>query len=366
MNKNTIYKSPPYLTGYNYTSKKAHGARKVGKILCMRIELGRECNLKCIYCYTDGGEPLPNELKYEEIKSLINQGKELGIESIIIIGAGEPVISPFFKELIEYINSKGIIPVIFTNSISITKDMAEFLYNKNSSVMIKLDSFNANIQDFLTDKRGSYSKIQKGLDNLINAGFTDIQKTNKFRLGISFVTNTHNINEIKDIWKFCRDNNIYPNQEILTPNGRGRNIVNLIPTIAQYKKLKLELLELDQKEYGFDWLPYTPLTGCGCLQFLYSVYITCEGYVRPCAGVEIKQENIREKPLKEILNTNFFQLCLYIDKHLNGKCKNCVYNSECIGCRGIAYTIGINSNKNPLEAICDEDPFCYKDDKIVK
>ena len=363
MKLDSSFKPPPYLMGYNYPPEEAYDARNADQLLSMRIETSRKCNLRCIYCNTDSGEPLPNELGFDETIDVISQGKELGVKSIVIIGAGEPTIYPNFRELIEYIYNGDMIPVIFTNTTLITEELAKFLYEKNTSVITKIDSLKPDIQDFLTDKKGAYQSIQKGLQNLIKAGFTEVKDPTRLRLGASFVTNKANIHEIKEIWKFCRDNNIYPNQEILTPNGRGKNIVGLIPSRDELRKLKLELLEMDRKDYGYDWLPYSPLTGLGCLQFLYSVYVTVEGYVRPCAAVQIRKENIREKSLRGIIETEFFQLCRHIDKHLKGKCGNCKYLNECIGCRGITYTIGVNANKDPLEAICDEDPFCFRDNE---
>jgi len=360
MNKYSQFEHPPCLKGYNFSPKKAYSARNAGQLLAIRIETSKICNLNCIYCNTDSGKPLNNELSLKEIIDVVDQAIEFGIESIIIIGAGEPTMSPFFLELIEYIDSKKILPVIFTNGTLITKNLATFLYKKNCSIIIKLDSLIPHIQDFLAYQQNTFNKIQIGLQNLIQAGFTRIEDPKKLRLGVSFVTNKANINEIADIWKFCRNNNIYPNQEILTPNGRGKNIYGLIPSSEDIKKIKLELLEIDRLVYGYNWIPYTPLTGSGCLQFLYSLYINVEGYVRPCAAVIIENENIRKKSLKEIINTKFFQFCRNIDKNLQGKCKNCIHLNECIGCRGITYTIGVNQNKSQLEALCDEDPFCFK------
>ncbi|MGB8216850.1 MAG: radical SAM protein [Candidatus Methanoperedens sp.] len=353
--------APPTLIGYNYSSKRANYARNSGQLLTIRIETSKICDLNCIYCYTDAGKISPNELSLDETLNVVDQAFELGVESIVIIGAGEPTQSPFFFEIIEYIYSKKITPVVFTNGTQITKDIAIFLYKKNCSIIIKLDSLIPQIQDFLANEQGTFKKIQEGLRNLIQAGFTKVDDTKKLRLGISFVTTKKNIDGIINIWKFCRNNNIYPNQEILTPDGRGRNICELIPSTGELKKLKLKLLEIDRFEYGYDWLPYTPLTGCGCLQFLYSLCIDIEGYVMPCAGVKIRKENIRDKLLKEILNTELFQFFRHIDKNLKGKCSNCEYISECIGCRGSAYTMGINQNKDPIEALCDEDPFCFKE-----
>jgi len=363
---------PPMLVGYTYDPEDAYKARNENRLLAIRLETNRSCNLRCRYCYAESGEWMENELSYEALTDVIRQSKELGVHSIVVIGGGEPTIHPKFQDLISFIHSLNIVPVIFTNTITVTRDLAKFLYTKQVSVMGKLDSLRPELQDFLSGRKGTFNRIQKGLNNLIEAGLTQVEDPQRLRLGVSFVTNKLNLGEIEEIWHFCRQRNIFPNIEVLTPTGRAkRELPDCSVAQEEINKYKLRLLEIDRSCYGYDWLPYTPLPASGCLQHLYSLYVTIEGNVRPCAPTKFDEHpalqdngiyphNILRRSLREIYEDPLFQYVRNIDRYLEGKCQGCEHLSECIGCRGYAYSVGVNNGNDPRAALRSECLLCFK------
>ena len=356
----TKLSKPPILNGYNYAPERAREAREHGKLLAMRTETSLICNLRCPYCNGASGTPPPGEISFETIKDVISQVKNLGGESVVVIGGGEPTIYPNFRELISYIRRLEMIPAVITNTTTMTLDLAQFLYDENASVLGKLDSLKEETQDFLAGRKGTYKKIHKGLENLISVGFTE-GSPEELRLGVSFVTTSLTVDETPDIWRYCRDNNIYPNQELLVPRGRAEtHWSSLTTTIKQCNDVKKKLLEIDQQEYGYDWLVHAPLTGNGCLQHMYSIYLTSMGYIRPCADIDIELFNVKDMTIKAILEAPFFQTARHIEKHLAGKCGGCEHVKDCVGCRGIAFSTGINEGLGIQEAYCREDPLCAK------
>jgi MoaA/NifB/PqqE/SkfB family radical SAM enzyme len=367
-----LFLPPPELKGYMYGAQEAHEARKLNRLLAIRLETNKSCNLRCRYCYAHSGEDSVKVADFDVLKRIVSEAKELGIRSVVVIGGGEPTLYPNFKELVVYIDSLGIIPMIFSNTVLMTEELAEFLYEHNASVMGKLDSLKPEVQDYLAGREGASRDIKKGLENLQRAGFSKPAEPGKLRLGVSFVSNKMNLGEIEDIWHFCRQNNIFPNMEILTPTGRANDeLEDKLLTAEEIKKYKLRLLEIDRKYYGYDWLPYTPITASGCLQHLYSLYINIEGNVRPCAPTKLDEHpalriegeypyNINRMSLKEIYDSDLFTYVRNIDRVLEGRCGNCEHSEECIGCRGYAYSIGINNGVDPLEALRMECKQCFK------
>lgn len=363
---------PTMLKGYMYSSQEAYEARNSNRLLAIRLETNKSCNLRCRYCYAQSGEDLTKAADFEVLKRIILEAKELGIKSVVVIGGGEPTIYPNFRELISYINSLDIIPVVFSNTILMTPELAEFLYKNNASVMGKLDSLKPELQDYLAGRDGVFQEIQKGLKNLLNAGFSEVSEPGELRLGVSFVSNKMNLGEIETIWHFCRQNNIFPNMEILTPTGRANDELEAqLLTPEEIKEYKLKLLEIDRKDYGYNWLPYTPITASGCLQHLYSLYINIEGNVRPCAPTKLDEHpvfavqgeypyNVNRMSLQEIYNSELFTYVRNIDKVLEGRCRECEFKEECIGCRGYAYAVGIKKGIPPLEALKMECQQCFK------
>ncbi|WP_440945738.1 radical SAM/SPASM domain-containing protein [Methanosarcina sp. T3] len=369
----SLLSPPPVLRGYMYGAQEAYEARDSNRLLAIRLETNTSCNLHCRYCYAQSGEDSVKIADFNVLKRIISEAKELGIRSVVVIGGGEPTLYPNFRELIAYIDSLGIVPMLFSNTVLMTEELAGFLYEHNASVMGKLDSLRPEVQDYLAGREGAFEDIKTGLGNLLKAGFSKPAEPGKLRLGISFVSNKLNLEEIEEIWHFCRQNNIFPNMEILTPTGRANDeLEDKLLTADEIKDYKLRLLEIDRKYYGYDWLPYTPITASGCLQHLYSLYINIEGNVRPCAPTKLDEHpalrvngeypyNVNRMSLKEIYDSELFTYVRNIDKVLEGRCGNCEYIKECIGCRGYAYSVGINNGADPLEALRMECQQCFKE-----
>lgn len=190
-------------------------------------------------------------------------------------------------------------------------------------------------------------------------GYGRNTKNGEYNIGASFVVNKKNSKEVPNIWRFCRDRNIFPNLEMMIPNGNAKDEKKLILTKKDWKKLKLKLLSIDENEYNYAWLPYTPLVGAGCFQAIYNIYISVLGEARPCSSIHCKVANVNSQTLKEIIELPFFKIARSIDKHLSGKCKNCKHHKKCIGCRGLAFATNINKGKDEFTSLCAEDPSCF-------
>jgi radical SAM protein with 4Fe4S-binding SPASM domain len=355
------YSAPPTLCGYNFSHGQARAARDKGRLLSMRLETNYACNLNCIYCNrTEGGRP-KREIAFNKIKTIISEAKKLGARSIVVIGGGEPTIYRHFRPLIRFINHKNMIPVVITNGTKLAVDMCLFLYKENASVLFKLDSLNERIQDRLSGKNGTSKLIKKGIENLMTVYSPRNNRKGVLRCGASFVVTKLNYRDIPAIWSFCRDNNLYPNLEELIPRGNTlKRLDKLWLRRKELYELKKGLLRLDRTTYGYDWLVHAPLPGHGCLQPYYSVYISSDGYARPCADIEIRLHNIANMKIKSIMKTPFFNYARNIEKYLKGKCGSCIHSTLCIGCRGRAFSVGIKEGFDVYQALCREDPLCHK------
>lgn len=123
------------------------------------IDLSNPCNLNCPYCYIEDKNSArkkrkPHELTRDETKKIIDAYADCGAQSIDIVGAGEPTIDQHFWDIIHYIHSKGITTCLFTNGIQCTqKNFVQQLYAHDVTVILKCNSFNADIQDYMAGKK---------------------------------------------------------------------------------------------------------------------------------------------------------------------------------------------------------------------
>lgn len=322
-------------------------------LLSIELEFTKRCNLQCVYCYTRAGKATENELSFDEIQSVIVQARELGARKIILIGGGEPLIYDRLTDVIEFIHSMGLQQVIFTNGTLIDDRIAGVLKEHGVSVIVKHNSFKADVQDALAGRKGTYWQIKRGLEILRKAGYPN----GKASLGIQTVICQQNINEIPDLWTWARERDIIPYVEILTVQGRAKQNSFLQVSSDNIKALFEQLESIDSSRFGISWASRPTIAAFSCKRHLYSCLVNAQGNVQPCTGVDLAVGNIRERPLREILATSdVIHKLRNVFDHLEGECRDCKHGRECYGCRGNAYQVTGN--------YLASDPTCWHCRKV--
>lgn len=334
---------------YRFSWETIFQARDSNKLLTLDLELSRVCNYNCKYCYSSAGKQLDKELSYMELCNIVDQAQNLGVQSIVIVGGGEPLLFPYLKELVSYIFEKQINIVLFTNGALLNKEMSFFLKEHNVFPVIKVNGISPETINWLCGNVRAYENFIKAVYYLQDAGYTTGEET----FGISTIICRQNYNEIIPLWKWCRDNQLIPYFERLSPQGRALKHNLQIP-IKELKDIFNKLFELDKKEYDILWdAVHPPIAGSSCNRHYYSLYIKSNGDIIPCSGIDFPVGNIREKELQQIImDSNVLQDLRHIDLSIKGECKHCDDAGECYGCRGNAYQI--------CGDYLGEDPLCWK------
>jgi radical SAM protein with 4Fe4S-binding SPASM domain len=100
------------------------------------------------------------------------------------------------------------------------------------------------------------------------------------------------------------------------------------------------LLKIDQKEFGYTWVPVPPYVANACNKIFYNVTIDSMGWIKPCCAVDLRIANIREKRLKDVIRSETYRRIRNVEKHLTGNCGSCRIKSCHYGCRSEAYIHG--------------------------
>lgn len=262
-----------------------------------------KCNLNCIYCSTDSGKRLLDELSLDEKKRLVREAHEMGAELIALCGSGEPMLDKDFYPLVEYINSLGLITEIVTNGTCINKKNAKWLYHHNSYIVFKLNSFNKKTTGALVGKKNAYKwvkygnrEIPYGLKCLIDTGFNKIPRKLFFcaPFQVECITSKYNYKDIPEVAAFCRDNNIYFFLETIIWDGRAlknRNMLELAP--EHYKLLYKRLKNMTNLEF----LIHQKRVGC-VLEKNPVVGVT--GDIRICYSRGCNIGNVKDRSLKNL------------------------------------------------------------------
>lgn len=314
------------INGWIFSEDEIDKAYQNKRILMVDMELGISCSLDCNYCFRKGDERDKVGsaiLSTQKTLSIIKEAKEMGAKSIHIVGKGEPTEQRDFFKVMERISELKMIPLIFTAGHVFGNDrlammyhkmtgeeMAEKLHNLGASVIVKVNSRDAEIQNKIVgnprieDKYGDeheytyYRDI--GLGRLIEAGFS---KHNPTRLGAATVILKVNYNEIYDNYVHFRKLNIYPIVNVFVPCGRTK-------TREESEKIDVkdsQKIELWKKIYSFNTENEIEHKGissyCGghiCSQLGYAMYINVWGEVFDCPASKHKLDNIKEKSLREL------------------------------------------------------------------
>lgn len=334
--------------GLEFSPEEIAAARAKNGLLSMELELSRACNLRCIYCYASSGLALEEELTLKEIFSAIDQAVEVGARKIIILGGGEPLLYNDLFPVIDYLISKDVTVDLFTNGTLITEKTAALLYERQVSVVVKMNSLNTEIQDQLAGKAGSSEEIRNGLELLQEAGYPDEHHT----LGVETVICAQNYEELPELWRWARCRGIIPYMEMMTMQGRATEHPELEVEPGKVRELFDRLAELDEKEFGNRWTPHPPLAASQCARHEYSCTVTANGEIYPCPGVSVAAGNIRQSPLADILKQGkpFIEL-RNIRSTIKGRCARCGISRVCYGCRGHAYQV--------TGDYLAEDPLCW-------
>ncbi len=256
------------------------------------------CNLDCEGCWAGKYED-SESLSFEEIDRIITEAKELGIYFFVLSG-GEPTVYPRLFDIFEKHSDCAF--MMYTNGTLIDEEMADKMAEVgNVSPTLSLEGFEEE-----TDQRrghGTFGKIEKAMELLRERGIL---------FGTSFTVTRDNCHLLTEDSKFVEsliDKGAFytwlfhyipigknPDPDMMiTPSQREE----LIETVPQLRK-NHPLFIVDFWNDGH----FT--NGCIAGGRRY-FHINASGDVEPCAFVHFAVDNVKEKPLTEVLKNPFFK-----------------------------------------------------------
>ena len=169
-------------------------------ILSLRVTITNRCNVNCIYCHHDGMRSSKNEMTPDEIHKICQIAKRIGVRKIRLSG-GEPLIRKDIVEIVSKINSVGFKDISLTTNGILLEKYAEDLKEAGlDRVNVSLDTLNAETYEFIT-KKDYLESAKKGILKSVEVGLYPVKINMVVMKGI-------NEHEVKDMFKFCKENNM--------------------------------------------------------------------------------------------------------------------------------------------------------------
>lgn len=255
------------------------------------------CNLKCYGCYA-GDYKKSLELSLDEIDSVLDQMKEMGIYFAVISG-GEP----FYMEGIFEIFKKhsDMAFLVFTHGGLIDEAMVERLVDAgNVMPAFSLEGYRQE-----TDERrgtGHFDKVMHAMELLKAAGLSYCGSFTHSRKNTGIITNPEFIDMLLDkgvfaLWLFS-----------YIPVGRKPD-PDLMPTPEQRDQLRRTVIDYRATKpmlFVDFWNDGPMISGCLAGGRKY-FHINANGDIEPCVFCHVAVDNIRRTTLKEALSSPFFR-----------------------------------------------------------
>lgn len=265
------------------------------------------CTSNCSYCFERDGPVTSSILSWEDNKNILEQAKELGLESVKFLGPGELLANQDLFKILDHFQEKGIKIGIFTHGHIIENDRLAMKYQGMSAEQLAKKLASYDVVRMLI-----HYKAHKAIELFAKEGLNKDPNCQKMSIQTNPVT-PYNIDEIFDYFKWGTERNI---PVCVTPtmvSGAGREYVKeaqapefqekLIQLYTDIYRYLIEkgIMTLEQlKEEGVS--SYAGITPCN--QLSSGMFIRKDGVVQKCPGNDHEEyiiaKDVREKPLKEI------------------------------------------------------------------
>lgn len=172
----------------------------------LRIKPTNYCNHKCYYCsYADTDLGLRDSVKkqdqipYEKMMEIISDIKDMGVRAVTFSGGGEPLIYPYIQDTFKGVLDAGIDLSLITNGQLLKDEKAELL-SQAKWVRVSFDSADAKTYSKIRGiPEDSFGEVCKNISD-----FSKIKSKN-CELGVNFVINHENYNQILDMGKMLKE-----------------------------------------------------------------------------------------------------------------------------------------------------------------
>lgn len=264
------------------------------KLSRIQINLTYKCNERCIHCFCDRSVD-DVQITFEQLKPIIDDAYELGATQIVLSG-GECTLVDDFLKIAQYIKSKRIELIVFTNGQKLYNDkdfFKKFVELYPYSVGLSLYSMDPAIHDKITQVEGSQIKTLNVIKKL---------RENNIPVEVKCFLTKYNAEHFSDVIKFAEENAcIYTVDVRLEPNKTFSNLYTEITDEQLYSFFKKRFngkIDNFSKDLNDEYLNDFP-----CLSGRTTLDIDPFLNVRSCPSADFIFANLNEISLKKLWNS---------------------------------------------------------------
>jgi len=254
----------------------------------LKVEVNRECPLRCLHCSSNGAPHAPERLEPCKVADLIREFSCMG-GKVLALSGGEPLCYKDLSQILNVCRDVGISPNLYTSGIysngsslyPISEDNLALLNQTDAKVIFSLHGACANTHDTLTQVAGSFDITIEAMQRTLAAGIPT---------EVHVVPTAINFLEIADMVKLLASMGIKKVSWLrFVPQGRGESNRGLLQLtteqLAQLARQKVELQKMIpniQIRTGSPFNILFPQSPAPCVAGLSVLTIRPDGYAVPC------------------------------------------------------------------------------------
>ncbi|MCD7789584.1 MAG: radical SAM protein [Bacteroides thetaiotaomicron] len=314
---------PNTVWGYFWDKEIQEQCRREKKLLRAAVAIpggqeGTECNLRCVFCFTEcgtrflGEDCIDNKTALDFLKKASRYAYDRELMNYFLVSEGEPTLNKEIVPMLKEISSLGGTVTIFSNLLVLTPEIVDaFRDIKNLFVCGKMYGYTAEVNDYLTGCPGSFERMQDNIELLLENGLAD-----EGRLGVQCVLTSKNIGEAFDIFKWARSRKIVPHLMMFRKQGFGKDKDELEVPLTELRTFFEKCAKYDRDNMLYSWEPKLPLMVHGdCNIPGINIYLTNNGDLKLCACAETAIGNYYTDNFEDVLLCEAFE-----EARQNGVC----------------------------------------------
>lgn len=315
------------------------------------------CNLKCQHCYqlTNNRKDLNEKQLYTVCDKIESLCEKLNSFIQLSITGGEPLCSTNLFSLLDYIkNKRHINTILLMSNLTLINDDIAFRLSEYSKPIIVQFSLEGP-QEIHEQIRGqnSFDLTIKGVKKLKEYKIKTACMMTLSKLNYKYIKNVVDLLEELNVDIFSADRFIpTSNYEFNTFTLDKFQIKEAFETIKDISNsgMKLDINTNRPLMVTLNENNSTKL-GAACSAGKVTFTILNDGTLLPCRRLYLPLGNALLEDLNDFWNNNEIICRLRDNRYLNNKCRNCIYEYGCGGCRAMAFAV----NSDYL----GEDPLCW-------
>lgn len=279
------------------TAREARG--EISPII--RLEKSYLCNFQCTHCsaeyYMDRhlekvvkAEDTRKKIDLNDIRELSRQADEMGLARFVITG-GEPLVMKDFDAVVEAIDPEKHYIITDTNGWFLDGKRAAHLKSIGvEKVQLSLDSMIEADHDNFRNKKGSYKRVIRAVDESLNAGLNLLLST-------VLIRGRAKTDEFLSMCEYAKEKGVGLYVSYAKPTGSCSDHPEFV-----IEKEDADILRELEKDYPV-FSHMTPSYGSykGCITVKGIITVTSDFEVTPCPYIDMSLGNLWDTPLKEVL-----------------------------------------------------------------